>query len=126
MKKSILLFFVSCLLFSDCAQTEKKTEDDGIREIKISENLSNTQSINLSDIASSISYVVLETNEKCFITPNMSIYGSKEYIVTIGFLYINHDVCYVFDRKTGSFVRQISRMGQGPGEYTEVKKKLLG
>ena len=28
--------------------------------------------------------------------------------------------CYVFDRKTGKFVRQISRQGQGPGEYTEV------
>ena len=118
------LTLILCLLFISCTNTVKKAEteveDGGIREIKIKENLSNTQSINLSDIASSISYVVLETDEKCFVSPSMSIYGSKESIVTIGFQVSNHVVCYVFDRKTGSFVRQISRAGQGPGEYTEL------
>jgi hypothetical protein len=49
----------------------------------------------------------------------MAIYSSNEYVVTIGG-YESRAACYVFDRKTGNFVRQISRIGQGPGEFTEV------
>ena len=116
MKKEFVLIIFILFVFG-CSS---ETNEDGIREIKIRENLSNTQSINLSDIASSISYVVLETDEKCLISPNMSIYGSKESILTLGSPSSNIGVCYVFDRKTGSFVRQISRVGQGPGEYTEL------
>jgi len=120
MKNSILLLFVSCLFFFNCSHSGEKTEDDGIQEIKVRENLSNTQKVNLSDIASDISYVMLETDEKCLIHHHMTFNCTKDYIITSGNQKANYSVCYVFDRKTGSFVRQISSVGQGPGEYTEI------
>ena len=49
----------------------------------------------------------------------MSAYCSKDFVVTIG-NQVSNPVCFVFDRKNGKFVRQISKRGQGPGEYTEA------
>jgi hypothetical protein len=34
--------------------------------------------------------------------------------------------CYVFDRKTGHFVRHISQRGQGPDDYQEAERVLSG
>jgi len=65
---------------------------------------------------------VLELDKKCLFTPDMSFYGSNEYIVTINeAAHIGiSPVCYVFERRTGKFVRQISSMGRGPDEYLNV------
>ena len=110
-----MLNFAFCFFFTNCNQTIKKNEVeyDGVREIDIMANISTTQKVNLSTIASNIYYCMLETDRKCLVA-NMAIYCSKDFVVTIG------DNCYVFDRKTGNFIRQISRKGQGPGDYTET------
>ena len=106
-----------CLLFASCSHPVKKVEEDsGIREIDVMTSLSNIQKVNLSEVASNIEYYVLETDKKCLLTPSMSIFISKEYIVAIGGGQ-STAACYVFERKTGKFLRQISRLGQGPGEY---------
>ena len=115
-----------CLLFANCSHLAKRIEssdvsieNNNIREIAVIENISKSLKINLSTIASNIDYCILETDKKCLVTPNMSIYCSKKYIVTIGGDQV-HDVCYVFERSTGKFVRQISRSGQGPEEYMQT------
>ena len=98
------------ILFASCTNTSK--ENNNLHEINIIENLSNTKAVKLSTIASGIEYVVLETNENCLIPERVTFYSSKDEVVAIGFR-----ECYIFDRKTGGFVRQIGSMGQGPGEY---------
>ena len=103
----------------NCAHREKTVEDIGIPEIDVMSCLSKNLIVNLSDIASHIEYCMLETNEKCLIAPEMSIYCSNEYIVTIGDQTPMYSVCYVFERNTGNFIRQISNVGQGPFDYTE-------
>ena len=117
--KNFKILFLFSLLCSNCIHQTKKVEDSNIKEIDINKNLSNTQEINLSAIASSIEYCVLETDEKCLVTPAMSVYCTEEYVVTIGGNQ-GHAGCYVFERKTGKFVRQISNYGRGPEEYTEI------
>ena len=124
----LVLFFafsLVCFICANCTQSEKKvkeTTDDYIREIDIITNLSNTQKVNLSDIASSIEYCVLELDKKCLVTFDMSFYASDDYIIVVN--EAAHEgmtaVCYVFERRTGKFVRHISRRGHGPGEYLNV------
>jgi len=120
----IVLNIALYLFFTNCTNTAKKVEisiesEEGIKVIDIMGGLSENQKINLSTVASGIEYCVLETNEKCLVSDQMNFYCTKDYIVTIGMAGSN-DVSYVFERKTGNFVRQISRYGQGSGEYTET------
>ena len=113
-----MLSLAFCLLCVNCTnktQTSKDIEDNGIREINIIDNLSDAQNVKLSTIASSIDYCALEANKKSLLPLNMLYYATNNHVVAIG----DHG-CYVFDRKTGDFVRQVARKGQGPGEYTEV------
>ena len=125
-KNFSMLNLVLLLLCTNCSRLVKKieTEDSGIKEINIMANLSNSRIIKLSDIASSIKYCKLETDRKCLVHHQMKFYCAKEYIVSIGWDEPSHQACYVFDRKTGKFVRQISRFGQGPGEYIELEENF--
>ena len=121
MKTITVLYLAICILFSCCRNPAKshpiETDDNRvIRNIAFMENISKNQKLNLSSVASDIEYCILETNKKCLITPNMSIYCSKEYILTINGGETN-SACYIFDRVTGKFIRQISRRGLGPEEY---------
>ena len=120
-RNGLLLITALCLFFSNCTSPSKKVDVKNIDvcEIDIMTNLSNNHIINLSEIAVSIDYCILETNKKCLVSTDMSTYCTNNYIVTIGYI-ANSGVCYVFDRKSGNFIRQISTMGQGPNEYLEV------
>ena len=114
----LLIFFIC----TNCTHTAKKVSEnaDGyVREIDILVNLSNTRKVNLSEIASSIEYCMLELDKKCLVTFDMSFYASDDYIITINEAahFATTPVCYVFERRTGQFVRQISSIGQGTGEY---------
>ena len=116
---------LTCFICANCMRSAQKVAENtdySIREIDIITNLSNTQKANLSDIASGIEYCVLELDKKCLVTFDMSFYASDDYIVTINAAATDFvtPVCYVFERSTGKFVRQISRRGQGPGEYLNV------
>ena len=111
-----------CLLLASCSKSSSdaaNAEDNSLRKIAVLKNISNIKEVNLSTIASDIEYCVLETNDNCLVTSQMRFYCTKDYIVSIGSS-PPLDVCYVFERKTGKFVRQISKKGQGPGEYNEV------
>jgi len=125
MKNLIALPLVVCLFYASCIHTAKTVAEEGIPEIEIISNLSKPQKGLLSEVASNIEYIALETDRKCLVSGRRA-YGSKEYIVTIGSLAPNHPVCYVFERGTGKFVRQISSYGRGPGEYTEIIGFLEG
>jgi len=68
-----------------------------------------------SDVFEEVEYVKLETTPECLIESGMShIYLTDKYII---FFYIKQQNAYLFDRKTGRFIKQIGRRGQGPNEY---------
>ena len=112
------------LLGAGCTSSVKKEEVDenSIRIIEVKNNLSNTKVIKLSDVASNIEYCPLETGDHCLVRyPGMKVYVSKDFIVTIGNQTLNvSPVYFVFNRKTGQFIREISKHGQGPNEYTDA------
>ena len=79
--------------------------------------ITNPQKVFLSSIASKIDYCLLQTDAKCLIGGAMKIYCSSNHIVAIGRQSPSNDVCYVFDKQNGFFIRQISSLGNGPNEY---------
>jgi len=62
-----------------------------------------------------IEYVKLETTKECLLT-HPSIYVTENYIIASIFF----KGAYLFDRKTGKFIHEISRPGQGPEDYLNV------
>jgi len=74
--------------------------------------------LQLSDIVESIEYVPLETSSYCLlktITPH-------HFVLTENYILINNQkAIYLFNR-SGKFIAQIGRIGQGPGEYLEVSR----
>ncbi|MDR2146968.1 MAG: 6-bladed beta-propeller [Tannerella sp.] len=69
--------------------------------------------IPMSRFFQKIEYVPLEVNEFCPMTKLSSYYITDQHIVGIHLL----SAAYLFDRKTGHFIHQISREGVGEEEY---------
>ena len=114
---SSMLFFL-CL---SCANMEKNINSNGVKEINILDCLStdNKEIVNLSSIALSIEYCMLETDENCLISDGAVFYSTKDKVVVI-----DNRGCYVFDRETGRFIRRIASRGQGPDEYVWAEKNF--
>ena len=66
-------------------------------------------------MVNSVEYIPLETTSDCLIGESAWYYATTEYIVVAHFL---DGKALLFDRKTGRFIHEIGRPGQGPGEYT--------
>lgn len=99
---------LSLLLLSCSPQTATK-----LPVVDIIGGLNNVKPLSLSEITERIDYVKLETNPECLI-------GSGSAIFVDRFIYIKDSRparLLVFDLD-GKFIRQISRQGKGPGEYT--------
>ena len=107
---SLLAILLLCV---NCTQPRQRVEENGITTIDVIGNIPNVQTVYLSSIASGIEYCMLETDKQCLIA-GKEIYSSGNYFVSIG------ENCYVFERETGTFVRKISRKGQGPDDYQET------
>ncbi len=79
-------------------------------------NLGASENVMLSDIASDVDYLVLETNESCLITRIQNIELTDQYI------FINDaGRCVLQFDSSGKFIRQIGRKGRGPGEYSVIR-----
>lgn len=89
-----------------------------IINIPLSKNLSYRE-CKVSDYASSIRYVSLETKEECLLNEELQVIVSSQYIFIHDF---PADKVYRFDANNGKFLNTIGKKGQGPGEY----KRLFG
>ena len=99
---SISLFNFAC---SDHkTQTEQSTEVDNI--IRLSNAIENTQEVFLSEIADSISFIILETRNDCLLQGKPTLTFSPHFIY-------NYTYCFDWD---GKFNRRIGRRGNGPCE----------
>ena len=76
-----------------------------------------TNDIRLSEIATSIRTVQLETTDDCLLVPEqMSIYYGKEYIFAFDGTDPGNYYRFTLD---GKFINRIGKPGPGPGEYQE-------
>jgi hypothetical protein len=109
--KTIYTFFILFLILSSCTPSNRRDLEFPI--VDIEEGLGNFQISKLSEFASSIRYVRLETHEDCLVTNrihNILLENNKIFV---------HDsdpYLKVFDAKSGEYLDNIGAKGQGPGE----------
>jgi len=110
-----IVLFVSLMLVAHCKsdnKTKSKDEVNGNKffEINYEDELKNKTTVFLSDIASEVRYIKLETGDKFMIS------GRPEYYFSDSLIFIaNYNQLLAFDY-SGKFVRQIGTPGRGPGE----------
>lgn len=82
---------------------------------EIEKAFSNEECKSIGDIASEVSYIRLETNDKCIVGNNPKAFASDNYIVVIASGRI-----MLFERKTGVYIGDIGNKGNGPEEYNHA------
>lgn len=119
MKTYILVFLSVVIGIVSCSQRKDKTDFNNASSLlylKLEKpDIASLKPLFLSELVDSIGYVQLETTNHCLLPPDINIYLSNDYIFTTS----GSDI-YQFDR-TGKFIRQIGREGQGPGEFKLAK-----
>lgn len=123
--RSIIIVMVT--LISSCAQSPSKKKEDNITmndkkaqnhkewfDIKVEESLNNTENgkKRYSEIFTDIEYVPLETTSESLIGGGR--HGIQYFTVTSKIIVVDQKI---FDRKTGRYLGDLLRIGQGPGEY---------
>ena len=94
--------------------TEQETTVKLPYSIDLEKNLKSKEAVPLSQLATSVRYIPLETNPKSLLKKIDQIVFSKQYIFISDF-----NKLFQFD-KTGRFIKIIGRNGNGPGEYFKV------
>lgn len=80
--------------------------------LQLSSALEKPVPITTSDFIESITYIPLATSPDYLVDAYPKVYVTKDNI-----LIVTAEKCQLFDRRTGSFIREIGRKGRGPGEY---------
>ena len=116
MKKS---FYASVLLISiltACSPSAPKEE----AQIDVLPAFENLTELKVSQLGKNIRYVALETTDSSLIGASYSLKLLKDGIlVSSGGR--NEAHCYLFDRKTGKFIREIGHKGEDPKGYSGPK-----
>ena len=102
--RSILVFFI--LLTSSC---NRKKETIPLNVIPVANTVGNYSILNISDFATEIKYIPLETNDSVLVGAIPRICYENGYLLVSEVL---HN-CYLFDT-TGKFCWKIGQLGQVP------------
>lgn len=108
MKPKNLLFFVLIFVAASCSEKQEKSES---LVIDFEKNIAIKKQILMSDIASEISYIPLDSR---VIVQMINSFDITEDLIFAGTF---PDGLIVYDIQ-GNFVRKIGRKGNGPGEYS--------
>ena len=103
------------ILFTLLLTLSCKENNNGYKLLTLQINNTTIQSIQIKDIFSQIDYIFLETLPECLlIESDMEVFVTGKYIIANNKYFGGN---YLFDRKTGKFLYEIGKKGQGPGEY---------
>lgn len=114
MKIMYLLLGFLLLGFIGCESKQNSSLENPVIDVRTA--LQKETLISLKSDVERIEYIPLETTDSCLISNLLSLQISKDFL----FMYNGKSKqVFQFDRK-GKFVRQVSRWGNGPGEYGQV------
>ncbi|MHC1780737.1 MAG: 6-bladed beta-propeller [Bacteroidales bacterium] len=86
------------------------------RVIDIEKSIGSIEVVNLSEVAKSINYIPLETNDSALISNISKIICENDKI----YVSDNSDKLYIFDLN-GKYLNTLNRKGRGPGEYINLR-----
>ncbi len=113
MKNIIFILTIAALLGVFSCNSKKENNNKDLRIIDVAGNIGRGRVVNLSEIASEILYIPLESNDKSLLGPPFN----KIYFEKGIFYYFQHrGVIFKFDKR-GNFINQFNRLGRGPHEY---------
>lgn len=106
---------IAMVFLSQCSNDiEIKSAKDGKRniffEINYENELKNKKTVTISDIASDVRYIPLETNDEYLVS------RKPEYYFSDSLIFVSSDNRLLVFDYTGKFIRQIGKPGRGPGE----------
>lgn len=78
----------------------------------------NLEEHKISDYASSIKYVALETKDECLLSDELQVITTAQYVFVHD--YREYKV-YRFDITSGKYLNTVGKRGQGPGEYARLQ-----
>jgi len=110
-KKSIF-WLMFCIMTEGCTKSPLLTD---ISYIPLAKMVGKYEILNISDIANSITYIPLETNDHVLIKEIEHIIYEREKIIIYNRVLTNA-VCMIFNNE-GRYLRNIGNVGQGPEEY---------
>lgn len=115
------IFTLIALLFFSCKNNSgdgNRISENGSNEffdINLEKGFSNDKIIPLSQIASEVEYIVLETREDCMVRPVVRYYFTDSLIFIRNF-----DHILKFSHN-GTFIQRIGTSGRGPGEIDLIR-----
>lgn len=74
------------------------------------------EAIPMSRIFEKIEYIPLELTKECLIKPHYSVFATDQYILIVGVF----ESIYMFGRKDGRFIQEISGYGNDPNQYIKT------
>ena len=119
-KETILTDLLILFIFMIVSSCDNKKDTIPFNVIPVESTVGSYNILNLSDFASSVFYIPLETNESVLISSVIrKIIYENEKILILDITSQNKHNCYLFDNN-GKFLRKIGRWGQGPNDYLQI------
>ncbi|TKG94928.1 6-bladed beta-propeller [Puteibacter caeruleilacunae] len=110
-----LITVISIIIFSCCTiKVKQKEERSEIYTIDVEAAVENKVDVPISEIATEVSYVSLETNKNSLIGKIQNVEITRSYIFVC-----ERKGLYQFTHE-GKFIKQIGRVGRGPSEYSSI------
>jgi hypothetical protein len=116
--KSLLIILMLLLAYPSFGQTRKSasvSDPDKFFTINYEDILKNKKEVDLSQVASNIEYIKLETNQECLIR------GIRECLFTDNLIFINNRDHILKFSRDGKFLQKIGSPGRGPGEIDLIR-----
>ena len=122
--KYFLFFITTCFIFTGCSKREGLNTE--IYNIDFEQGFDTEQQMFISEIADSVEYIELKTPDGVVVTKIWDVKQFDDYLVIRA-----QNELFLF-HKNGEFIRKVSALGQGSGEYSalcdvefDLKKKEL-
>ncbi|MFZ0282596.1 MAG: 6-bladed beta-propeller [Bacteroidales bacterium] len=111
----LVLFAASCGNNPGTDKSASGNDENRFFTVDLENALGNKQLINLSQVASDVEYIKLETAEDCMVRPVVNYFFTDSMV-----LVQNFDHILKFSRK-GKFLQRIGTSGRGPGEIDLIR-----
>ena len=108
-----ILILLACLMFCDSEHNQNLGDDLPVINLVESNHVNSST----KEFFESVEYIKLETTPGCWLGDDLDVFVTDKFIVTASY---KQNVAYLFDRKSGKFIKQIGQKGKGPNDYDYI------